>query len=82
MNSIIENLPENVVYSKEIEKLVEQLQQGYAEIVNRINTLNYSSGQPTHAAFTGVAGEIYVDTNYVFFCVATNTWKRCQIVSW
>jgi hypothetical protein len=82
MNSIGETIPNDTKYSTDVKVLVERLQQDYSTIVNSINSLVYSSGQPTHAAFTGVEGEIYVDKNYVFFCTAKNTWKRIGISSW
>ena len=30
----------------------------------------------------GVAGEFCFDNNFVYFCVATNTWKRAALLSW
>lgn len=37
---------------------------------------------PTSATTTGNAGDICWDTNYVYVCVATNTWKRAALTSW
>jgi len=31
---------------------------------------------------TGVKGEICWDSNYIYVCVATDTWKRVAISSW
>jgi hypothetical protein len=37
---------------------------------------------PASATATGTAGEIRFDANYMYHCVATNTWKRTAISSW
>jgi hypothetical protein len=41
-----------------------------------------TSTVPPTATSTGVAGQIAYDTNYVYVCVATNTWKRSSLASW
>jgi hypothetical protein len=37
---------------------------------------------PSSSTDTGTAGEIAWDANYVYVCVANNTWKRSAISSW
>jgi hypothetical protein len=37
---------------------------------------------PASAAATGVAGTIAWDSNYIYVCVATDTWKRVAIATW
>jgi hypothetical protein len=37
---------------------------------------------PTAINSNGIQGEIVFDTNYVYICVATNTWKRAPLSSW
>lgn len=37
---------------------------------------------PASATAAGNAGDIAWDTNYVYVCVATNTWKRSAIATW
>jgi len=37
---------------------------------------------PTSATDTGNAGEICWDANYIYVCVATNSWKRIGISAW
>lgn len=37
---------------------------------------------PASATDTGTAGEICWDANYVYVCVATNTWKRSALSTW
>jgi len=37
---------------------------------------------PATATSTGTAGDIRYDANYVYVCVATNTWKRSALATW
>jgi len=37
---------------------------------------------PASATATGNAGDICWDNGYVYVCVATNTWKRAQLLTW
>lgn len=37
---------------------------------------------PSSASDTGTAGEIRITTDYIYICVATNTWKRVALSSW
>lgn len=37
---------------------------------------------PASATATGTQGQICWDSNYVYVCVATNTWKRAAISTW
>lgn len=41
-----------------------------------------TSSTPASASATGTAGTILWDANYVYVCVATNTWKRAAIATW
>lgn len=47
------------------------------------NTLRLrSSRTPSSASDTGNAGDICWDSNYVYVCVSTNTWKRSSLSTW
>jgi sugar lactone lactonase YvrE len=37
---------------------------------------------PASASATGTAGQIAWDANYIYVCVATNTWRRAALSSW
>lgn len=37
---------------------------------------------PSSATDTGATGEICWDANYIYVCVATNTWKRATLATW
>lgn len=41
-----------------------------------------TSQTPATAAATGTAGQIAWDSNYIYVCVAANTWKRSAITTW
>lgn len=41
-----------------------------------------ASNPPASASATGTAGTITWDSNYIYVCVATNTWKRVAIATW
>ena len=41
-----------------------------------------SQTAPASASATGSAGQIIWDTNYIYICVATDTWKRVAISTW
>ena len=41
-----------------------------------------TSSAPSSASDTGIVGEIAWDTNYIYVCVGTNTWKRVAISTW
>lgn len=45
-------------------------------------SLNVTMGTPASAAATGVAGTIKFDSDYIYVCVATNTWKRVAVATW
>ena len=37
---------------------------------------------PSSASDTGTTGQVAVDTDYVYVCTATNTWKRAALSTW
>jgi hypothetical protein len=37
---------------------------------------------PTLANSTGTAGQVVWDSDYIYICVATNTWKRANVSTW
>jgi hypothetical protein len=47
------------------------------------NNLNLStSDTPASATATGTTGDIRWDADYVYVCVATDTWKRAELLTW
>lgn len=46
------------------------------------NSVIVGSLPPASAAATGTVGTITFDANYIYVCVATNTWKRVAIATW
>lgn len=50
----------------------------FMEIVG--TTLRISDTRtPSSSSDNGTAGEICWDSNYLYVCVGTNTWKRCTL---
>jgi len=45
----------------------------------KLNALNTA---PSSATATGILGEIRYDANYMYVCIATNTWKRSALTTW
>ena len=41
-----------------------------------------SASAPASANSTGTTGTIAYDSNYVYICTATNTWKRASLTTW
>lgn len=41
-----------------------------------------SDTAPASASSTGTAGMLAYDANYLYVCVATDTWKRVAIATW
>jgi len=44
-------------------------------------TIILSSTPPSTSSSVGVAGTITYDTNYIYMCTATNTWKRAALAT-
>lgn len=53
-----------------------------AVIINN-NSLRISTSKtPSSATAAGTAGDICWDANYIYVCIATNTWRRAALGSW
>lgn len=37
---------------------------------------------PANSSATGVAGQLAIDSSYIYYCVANNTWKRAALSTW
>jgi uncharacterized protein YjlB len=56
---------------------------GTGKVVISDDVLNVSTSKtPASASATGATGDIAWDTNYIYVCTATNTWKRTAIATW
>ena len=40
------------------------------------------STTPANSSANGIAGTIRFDSNYLYICVANNTWKRADLNTW
>lgn len=54
---------------------------GYVNSVTSAN-ITVSSNAPVSNSSTGTTGQIRYDNNYIYICIATNTWKRANISTW
>jgi len=50
--------------------------------VSTLNGLVLTDTAPASASASGMAGQIAVDTDYIYVCTATNTWKRVAVATW
>jgi len=55
--------------------------------MNKLPTINtaqliVATQTPASASASGVAGTIAWDADYIYVCVATDTWKRVAIATW
>lgn len=42
----------------------------------------FAGGTPASASASGTAGQVLWDSDYVYVCVATDTWKRAALSTW
>ena len=47
-----------------------------------VSSIRIKNQTPASATATGTTGTIVYDSNYIYVCVATNTWKRVAISTW
>lgn len=76
------NIKNNLLTAKnEITDL--QANVSYAPKITYVsNNVNGNVDIPTSASDTGVRGQIAFNTNYLYVCVATNTWVRANLSTW
>lgn len=49
---------------------------------NNGNLIVYGGYVPTANTSSGTTGQITWDSNYMYICVGTNSWKRANLVAW
>ncbi len=42
----------------------------------------YTQNVPATSTSTGTTGQVAFDQNYIYYCVATDTWKRSALATW
>lgn len=56
---------------------------GEVEIITLGDTIRIETQRtPSSATARGTKGDIVHDTDYIYVCTATNTWKRTAISTW
>ena len=51
-------------------------------LATSLPSLTTANAAPTSTTAWGVKGDIRIDADYVYICVATNTWKRSLLTAW
>lgn len=67
------------------EQITIQTDSGNPVIIDkaRINSMQFGTNSPPSSATgSGLPGEMIVDINFIYVCVALNTWKRVAIATW
>lgn len=54
----------------------------YGELTLSLAPMVTANTAPSSATDTGVRGDIRIDANYIYLCVAPNTWKRSPLSTW
>lgn len=69
--------PVNIVKESSTSTIKTRLTSAETSLATKIDKVDV----PSDATSSGTVGEIAIDSNYIYVCVATNTWKRAAI-SW
>lgn len=51
-------------------------------VVRFTSNVIITSTAPANSTANGTVGQVAFDTNYVYYCVANNTWKRAALSTW
>lgn len=54
----------------------------FLDLVAESFSLSALNTAPSSASDTGTLGQIRIDTDYIYVCTATDTWKRVAIATW
>jgi len=46
------------------------------------SSITLISQVPATATSTGTRGQLAYDATHLYFCVATNTWRRTELITW
>lgn len=47
-----------------------------------LNFIKRDGTPPVNPTDAGTAGDIAYDSGYAYFCIATDTWLRVEIITW
>lgn len=50
--------------------------------VTKISTIRNFVSVPANASATGTAGQMSYDSDFLYICTSTNTWKKVGIATW
>lgn len=66
-------------YSKDVSELLIMVQDAYEQPAG---SLTLVSAAPESKSASGSKGEYYIDSGYLYVCVAKDTWKRATLSAW
>lgn len=49
---------------------------------NVTGNIRITGSAPSSATSSGLPGQIRYDSGYIYVCVASNTWKRAELLTW
>ena len=61
---------------------VTNAQANFTEVYGMLPANGTIKAVPASAGATGTVGSIRFDGSYLYVCIATNTWVRCQVATW
>lgn len=62
--------------------IIETWSSGGGRVFNTPTDILIKSSTPASASAAGVAGNVVYSADYIYVCVATNTWKRVALSTW
>ena len=68
----------NPAYLNDVVRKLTQVMQKLEQDTYRLGT----NDVPTTASDSGVKGDIRYDSDYIYVCVDTDTWKRSALTTW
>lgn len=82
-------VPDNIPFAEDGDKKnLSVIKEGTVKIQEILTDLKTSTtnlkaqSPPATASSAGTFGDVTYDTNYIYVCVATDTWKRSPILTW
>lgn len=54
----------------------------FVDVARRLGYPQIPNNAPVNATAPGIQGEVRFDSNFIYVCTATNTWKRASLSTW
>lgn len=63
-------------------RIIMEVRSGRVQMRNPVISTAYGSTVPSTTGSSGVTGQLSFDSNYLYVCVGTNSWKRAGLTGW